>query len=231
MSVFDRDFEALDYGKQQKAKLTSKQYLVYSYLMYMSKWDAKSKEDHYFTYKNSFKIKDACETIGISQPTWRTAIEKLTKEDYIKDEGYAYLIYIPNSYVPLHIDLIKYLTEFGSCVDNGGSIVSVYSVICKYWESTKNSSNGCEVTINQLYKIFISRGHKNSRRPFEIMMGIFQTTGLMSITEIPDVYRGEDYIRYKINYVCRELPNGLKTRGYGPDDITSIVEALNSSIP
>ena len=66
MSSYDRDFEALDYGKAQKAKLTAKQYLVYSYLMYMSVWDAKSREDHYYVYKNSFKIKDACAIIGIS---------------------------------------------------------------------------------------------------------------------------------------------------------------------
>lgn len=230
MSSYDRDFEALDYGKTQKAKLTAKQYLVYSYLMYISVWDAKSKEDHYYVYKNSFKIKDACAIIGISQPTWRTAIEKLEKTSYLRDVGYAYLIYIPNSYVPLHIDLIKYLTEFGACVENGGSIVSVYSVICKYWERTKHSNEGCEITINQLHKIFITRGHKTSRRPFEIMMGIFETTGLMAITEIPDVYGGEDYIRYKINYVSKDLPKGLRNRGYGPDDITNIVDALNNSI-
>jgi hypothetical protein len=36
----ERDFEALDYGKEEKAKLTAKQYLVYSYLMSISKWDA-----------------------------------------------------------------------------------------------------------------------------------------------------------------------------------------------
>jgi len=62
------------------------------------------------------------------------------------------------------------------------------------------------------------------------MMGIFETTGLMAITEIPDVYGGEDYIRYKINYVSKDLPKGLRNRGYGPDDITNIVDALNNSI-
>jgi hypothetical protein len=62
------------------------------------------------------------------------------------------------------------------------------------------------------------------------MMGIFETTGLMAITEIPDVYGGEDYIRYRINYVSKDLPKGLRNRGYGPDDITNIVDALNNSI-
>jgi hypothetical protein len=36
----DRLFEALNYGKGEKAKLTTKQYLVYSYLISISKWDA-----------------------------------------------------------------------------------------------------------------------------------------------------------------------------------------------
>lgn len=36
----DRYFEALDMKKRQRAKLTPKQYLVYSYLVSISKWNA-----------------------------------------------------------------------------------------------------------------------------------------------------------------------------------------------
>jgi hypothetical protein len=36
----DRYFEALDMKKRQWAKLTPKQYLVYSYLVSISKWNA-----------------------------------------------------------------------------------------------------------------------------------------------------------------------------------------------
>ena len=48
----DRYFEALDMKKRQRAKLTAKQYLVYSYLVSISKWNANKAEQHYYTYKN-----------------------------------------------------------------------------------------------------------------------------------------------------------------------------------
>ena len=79
----ERLFEALNYGKIEKAKLTTKQYLVYSYLMSVSKWDAQDKEKHYYVYKNSFLIKDICVLLNISQPTWRSAIKKLKEKLYI----------------------------------------------------------------------------------------------------------------------------------------------------
>ena len=88
----DRLFEALNYGKGQKAKLTNKQYLVYSYLMSVSKWDSLDREHHYYVYKNSFVIKQVCEMLGISQPTWRSAIEKLVLEGYIENYKSYYII-------------------------------------------------------------------------------------------------------------------------------------------
>ena len=62
----DRYFEALDIKKKQRAKLTPKQYLVYSYLVSISKWNANKAEQHYYTYKNSYVFNDfkaACEWI------------------------------------------------------------------------------------------------------------------------------------------------------------------------
>ena len=56
----DRYFEALDMKKRQRAKLTPKQYLVYSYLVSISKWNANKAEQHYYTYK----IQDFQQTHG-----------------------------------------------------------------------------------------------------------------------------------------------------------------------
>lgn len=226
MSVYERDFEALDYGAKQKASLTEKQYLVYSYLMSISKWNATEKEKHYYVYKNSFKIKDAVEIIGISQPTWRSAITKLKEEGYITDVDYAYQIYVPNSYAPLHIELIAFLVKFGKVIEKGGCIVSVYSVIYKYWQSCLSAKQNCDITVNQLHKLFIKRGHKDSVLPFEIMLDTFQSQGLIAFTKIADVYKGQNYNKYRINYVNTQMPSGLKNKGYGPDDITQIVDAL-----
>ena len=50
----DRWFEALDYQKKIKSTLTAKQYLVYSYLLSVSKWNPQDKEDHYYVYFNKY---------------------------------------------------------------------------------------------------------------------------------------------------------------------------------
>ena len=60
--------------------------------MSISKWDSQTKENHYYVYKNSFTITSAAAAVGISRPTWRTAIEKLEEAKYIKDMGDHYRI-------------------------------------------------------------------------------------------------------------------------------------------
>ena len=48
-----------------------------------------------------------------------------------------YIIHAPSKYVPLDINLIKVLVRYGSSLQKaggGGNIVSVYSMICRYWE-------------------------------------------------------------------------------------------------
>jgi len=64
MSVKERYFKVVDYEKRKKGPLTEKQYLVYAYLLSISKWNP--TESHYYVYKNSFLVKDACKLIGVS---------------------------------------------------------------------------------------------------------------------------------------------------------------------
>lgn len=99
--------------------------------MSLSWWNAKDKESHYYVYKNQFKIKDACEILNISQPTWREAIEKLNEKCMIREENKFFKIYFPTTYAPLDIKVIKLLLPYGSklCSRGGGNIISVYSLI------------------------------------------------------------------------------------------------------
>lgn len=215
-----RNFEALEYKSQKRqAKLTPKQYLVYSYLMSISKWDAQTREAHYYVYKNSFLVKDACTIIGISQPTWRTAIQKLASDEvrYIADEGSYYKIWLKEPYAPLHIELIKYLLPYGKMLskihDQGGNIIAIYSLIYLYWKACQTGGAGdtnCTITINQLKAIFKSQRNKETTAVYKMIMGVFMACGLMKI-----VIKSEDgpygaYPVYKIEYVSLDLPENLK---------------------
>lgn len=222
----DRLFEALNYGGGQKAKLTTKQYLVYSYLMSISKWDAQDKESHYYVYKNSFLIKDACELINISQPTWRTAIGKLKTEGYIQEYEKYYIIEIPNTYAPLDINLIKFLLPFGGAIKNGGNIISVYSIIYRYWKYSEDNNQACEITVNQLKKIFQVRREAQITYTYKVMLNLFEFYGLIKVQRIGRQISGEPYTGYIIQNVSLKLPNQVDLDENGPDNIEDILKAL-----
>lgn len=228
--ALERDFEALDYGKGTQAKLTAKQYLVYSFLMSISKWDAQARENHYYVYKNSFLVKDACKIINISQPTWRSAIQKLIENFYIIDCGSYYKIRIPNSYAPLEISLIRYLLSFGSQIRGGGIIVSLYSVLYKYWYYCRMNDEDCEVNINQLRKLFSDQRHEKEIEPLKLMLALFETSGLIDIKRQIRKFKGKEYIAYQIKNVSLKLPSNIVLEDQGPEDVEQIIKALWTSI-
>lgn len=231
-----RNFEALEVEKKQKqARLTPKQYLVYSYLMSISKWNAQTKETHYYVYKNSFKIKDACEAIGISQPTWRSAIAKLEQEQYIKDMGEYYKIRLKEPYAPLHIDLIKTLLPYGKELSaihkQGGNIIAVYSLLYRYWIGCQGNRSDCKITVNQIKAIFKSERTDITTRVYKMMLGIFEAYDLINMTihyqAAPD---GKPYPIYTIYNVKLELPKGMENEEIGDSEINHILDTIKANL-
>ena len=222
----ERLFEALSYGKDEKAKLTKKQYLVYSYLVSISKWDAQDRERHYYVYKNSFQVKDASKIVGITQPTWRGAIKKLEEEGYIQDFEKYYLIELPYAYAPLNIDLIKFLLSFGCVIKNGGNIVSVYSIIYRYWKYSKDNGQECEITINQLRKIFQTKRREDTSITYKVMLNLFEFYGLVKIQRVGREFAGAPYTGYIIKNVSLKPPVNLDLDSLAPSNIDDILKAL-----
>lgn len=222
----DRLFEALDYGKGQKAKLTKKQYLVYSYLMTISKWDAQDKERHYYVYKNSLTIKDACQTINISQPTWRTAIKKLIDFGYIQEYNKYFTIDTHKTYVPLNIELIKFLLTCGVELTNGGNIIGVYSTIYKYWKLYNDNNDICEITINQLRALFDGKTDKNTLMAYRIMLGLFIHFNLIDVQLVSKQLAGKFYTIYVIKDVKLKMDNSIEANndGHNIKDVIKMLE-------
>lgn len=228
LSVYQRKVEALSYEAEEKSILTSKQYLVYAYLLSVSKWNAERKEDHYYVYKNSFTIKDAIALIGISAPTWRSTIKKLCDLGYIKESAdkKSYLISLPQYYAPLELNLIKFLLSFGAALKNGENIVSVYSVIYFYWRHCQNQNRDCEITINQLKNLFKTRSNKEDYLPYKIMMNLFEYYGLIQIKRIGREFNNNPYTAYQILCVNLKAPQNVDLDVHAPGDIKDILEAL-----
>lgn len=214
----ERYFYAVDFEKNAKSKLSKKQFLVYTYLMSVSMWDADSQENHYYVYKNRFSVKDATEKLKISQPTWRTALQKLEDEHFIKIEDRWYEIYFPESFSPLNIKLISLLLDF-SCVLTGGSLVGLYSTLYKYWKHCHDNKKTCTITINQMLALFEKNHSAANGKYYEVAMAIFETQGLMTIKRNIKRYVGQNYVEYEIKFVNTMLPKDLENRNYGTKEI------------
>jgi hypothetical protein len=77
--------------------------------------------------------------------------------------------------------LIKYLINFGSVIKGGGNIISLYSVLYKYWKYCKQNDEICEITINQLRKIFTKRHNEEDVQSFKLMLSLFSFNKLINI--------------------------------------------------
>lgn len=198
--------------------------------MSISKWNAKDKEAHYYVYKNSFKVKDACVLLNISQPTWRKAIERLKETLYIYEQDKCYKIFLPNTYVPLDIKLMKCLIDFGVVIDGGGIIISLYSILYRYFNYQQSCYKTCEITISQLARIFGITKTPNYTTRFITMLGVFAQLGLIQFVTHQRNYKGRDYTAYEITQMTLTLPKHLENKYYGPDDIDDIIKSLQTTI-
>lgn len=228
-----RWYEALDYEQKVKASLSAKQYLVYSYLLSISKWNSQEREEHYYVYLKEIIVKEVCEILHISQPTWRAALDKLERLGYIfiyKEKGYILINYAKKSYAPLNIDVIKYLMSMGSCIVNGGNIVAVYSVIYKYWLFQTENHDSCEITINQLKSLFVSHRSTEITQTYKLMLAVFSSSGLIDCQIVIREKNGNPYQAYLIKNVRLDLPEEQKVEDYGSLDACNILSALEKTL-
>lgn len=233
VSVKDRYFRVVDYERQEKVSLTEKQYLVYAYLLSISKWNP--TEQHYYVYKNSFLVKDACQLIGVSQPTWRKALEKLEKEKYIlfNNEKKYYTIFFDISWAKLDISLIKFLVEYSRLLTDefGGILPALYGVICRYWVIQRGAEENCIIYLSQLSNLFFVDRTKEHLRGIWTMLMLFKELELMFIDEIPLTNKnGQTYIGYKITYVENKLSKKILAMKNMNNDIDEPVEEMLKKI-
>lgn len=228
-----RCVEAISLEKPKPCKLTDKQYLVYAYLLSISKWNAETKEHHYYIYKNSFTVKDACEFLQITQPTWRAAIAKLKSAYYItEDNNKFYKIRVPNLYTPIELDVIKELITYGTKLGKeyrSGYLVSVYSTLSRYFVECQRQGIACEITAGQLRELYSTNGTKKNNDIFRMMLGLFFTIGLISMEVIPCSYNGVRFLKYRIKNIATCLPKAQKVN-YGEQTSLELLSNIEEQL-
>lgn len=255
MNSRSRKYEALDIVGL--SKLTAKQYLVYAYLMSISVWNAQEKEGHYYVYKNSFTVKEAAKLLNISENTWRNSIRELRKQNYIwyecepeskdialKDRKMKekkgtkyYIINFPEVYVPLDIQLIKVLVQYGASLStsgSGGNIVSVYSMICRYHNYCQSKPEGdthCYLNIGKIRRVFQQKRTQESGDIYRTMIAIFKFLELVEVKTTKKFYKGKDYTEYEfINPQLKLNSKFYLDESDGPENISDILEAIKNEI-
>ena len=208
MSAQERHTEALKYKDQQKGKLTEKQYSVYTYLLSKSMYNAQDQEPHYYVYKNSFKVKDACKTLHIVDNTWRNSIKKLIDSHYIKESENKeyYIIHLPAYYSSLHIGLICNLIPYGSVIKNGGIIVMLYSVVYRYFQYAAENHISCDLTISQLAQLFYGDNRRaDQMMGIRLMLALFKEFKLIDYALVPEqLPTGQEYMVYRIRNIINK---------------------------
>lgn len=229
-SYITRNIPFLDYQLQSNAIFTKKQYLVYSYLISISKNKTINQNHIYYINKNSFLTKDACELLKISQPTWRKALDELKQESYLIEQHDQFILNDLMSTVPLDIKLIKLLLQIGTELSYG-SIVILYATLYQYFELCKEQEDECEITVSKLSHLFDAKRTKTILSKYRIMISIFGTYNLISYKPVHRHYNNIDYIAYKIEKVELSLPEDLNEQEINvTTDISKIIETLETDL-
>ena len=139
---------------------------------------------------------------------------------------------MPNSAAQLEIRLIKYLLPFAAklCNDGGGNIISVYSLIYKYWNECQKNGEECKITINQLKNIFVSRRTKELTVTYRLMLSIFESSGLVDMKEKIETHNGISYRVYVINNVKNDIIYDGTLDENAPDNVEHILNIIGDDI-
>lgn len=234
----ERYFYSLDYEKKIKSKLTRKQFAIYTYLLYLSNWNSIEGENHYYVYRNSFNIKQVCEKLKISQPTWRTGLEKLNDLGFIRilyPKGQTEKLWdkikipVPEAYAPLNIKLIGFLLDFSQYINNSGNLVGVYATLYRYWSYLNQNNRECNINITTLCHLFENHCDSDNSKYYQLILGLFNSTGLMTFKREVAYTHGRRYTNYKIIAMCQTLTEEQAETFDAPDLQKDIIEALENS--
>lgn len=187
-------------NKEKNKDITTKQWIVYYYLLSISKWNAKDKEDHYFFYTKQLNITKICAFLGISRPTFYNAFDKLyhkriiydnpntkgldvTPEDKVKiKETKVFYVKIPKIYAELERNLLTFLLGYQKFV--GIDLVRTYVILKKTWDLSFEGDEDRKITKRYIVELL---GHHicdtSMYQQVELYLGMLSYWGLISVSK------------------------------------------------
>lgn len=124
-------------------KIPKKSWIVYYYLLSVSKWNCKDKEQHRYVYKKDINISEISKKLKVSRNTYYSAIKNLIENDIIVEDSYNDKYYKLPSYPRCYANIQPYvlieLLAYSIVFEGGVDLLRTYLIIKKYNELKDNS--------------------------------------------------------------------------------------------
>ena len=122
--------------------IPKKHWVVYYYLLSISKWNYKDKEQHRYVYKKDVNISEISKRLKVSRTTYYSAIEYLINnntiiEDSCNDKYYKLPSY-PKCYANIQPYVLKELLAYSIESNIGIDLLRTYLILKKYNELKTN---------------------------------------------------------------------------------------------
>ena len=97
---------------QSYKKITEKQWTVYYYLLSISDYNLRQREDHRYVYKSDINVSAVSKILGIARSTFYKAIEVLKEKRLIWCYDNYYTLDLPSSYAEISRNLLSQLLSY-----------------------------------------------------------------------------------------------------------------------
>ena len=210
MKNFCKRVPAAMKGDEDFLKLTSKQLLVFYWLISKSYWEEGAGKDFYFLYRDTINYSQMGKDLGIkSNNTISNAFEKLKQNGKIEMTENLIRIPFPKSSASLHIDLIRFL--LAESIKVGGDLLLCYSILKRKWEKYRRWDYPLIFKDRDMVKAL---GFKTSSNEiYERMRGylkLFRSWNLIEVVIREEHYKGDVFMEYSIRKVEGKLPKELE---------------------
>lgn len=213
--------------KGQEYKLTAKQWIVYYYLISISRH--KITETHYYIYKNEINISKFSRILKVSRPTFYSAIKKMTDVGIMMEFTDYYHIEIPEVYAEINRNMITYLLLYQRFM--GADLLRVYIVLLRWWQVS--AKKRITFTKKQLVEL-LSHSKTETDRYFtlELILGMLDHWKIAKIKKQIKISELGPYTEFLLESVSDFVPENINIEAEmnAPDTCEETFEKIKTEL-
>lgn len=204
-------------------KLTSKQWKIYFYFLYGSKFNAQKVEDHRYIYKSELNKTQACKTLGIgSLNTFNNALKALKENGLLRETETVYMIYA-RDYVEIDRHILFNLLNFSKKKEADIDLLRTF-IILKYIYTYANSKAEMKFSRSDIVKLL---GHDKTNSIYYYKISVY--LALLSYWGLIELKLNTAHNSHTGSYVIYHLQN-IKEQNLNPEFETDIEAEMENEV-